>query len=307
MGKVSIVIPTRNGGDLFVRVLEMLARQSKAHELIVIDSESSDGSADAARSHGARVIVIPAREFDHGGTRTRAAMETTGDVIVMMSQDALPADEQAIANLVAPIERDPMVCAAYGRQLPANGASAFAAHLRIFNYPAESSVRTMSDTAELGIKAIFLSNSFAAYRRSALSGLGWFPSGLIMCEDTTVAAKMLIAGYKVAYAADARVYHSHNYSIMQDFRRYFDTGVLHTMEHWLIEDFGGAKGQGLKYVISEFKYLMRRFKIHLIPSFFIRNFMKYAGYQAGCHYKEILPAWRKRLSMHSRWWDKESL
>ena len=113
----------------------------------------------------------------------------------------------------------------------------------------------MADAAELGIKAAFMSNSFAAYRREALMAVGGFPKHVIFAEDMYVAAKMLMAGWKVVYEGSACCRHSHNYTIIEEFRRYFDMGVFHAREPWIRENFGGAGGEGLRYVKSELKYL----------------------------------------------------
>lgn len=42
---------------------------------------------------------------------------------------------------------------------------------------------------------------------------------------------MVLAGWYNAYCAEAKVYHSHNYTILQEVRRYFDTGAFHAMSH----------------------------------------------------------------------------
>ena len=88
--------------------------------------------------------------------------------------------------------------------------------------------------SSIGIKAAFLSNSFAAYRRSALESVGGFPSDTIFGEDTFAAAKMLLNGWKIAYSAEATVYHSHNLTFIEEFRRYFDIGVFHSREKWFM-------------------------------------------------------------------------
>jgi rhamnosyltransferase len=183
-------------------------------------------------------------------------------------------------------------------------ATVFAGHLRAFNYPEHPHTRSYEDRKTYGLKTAFLSNSFAAYRRSTLSDNEWFLSGLILGEDTCMAAKMLMQGSKIAYEPDACVYHSHNYSIWEDFRRYFDTGVFHTSQSWLIESFGKAEGEGMRYIRSEIAYMNRGGNLHLLPEFFIRNLMKFSGYKAGSKFRLMPRALARSLSMHRGWWDR---
>ena len=199
---------------------------------------------------------------------------------------------------------DPSVGAAYGRQIPYEESSLFGKHLRYFNYPDISYIRTMEDKDKYGIKTAFLSDSFAAYRRSALEKIGWFKDGLIVGEDTYAGAKILQADLALAYCAEAKVYHSHSYAVLEEFRRYFDIGVFHRIESWIPELFGRAEGEGGKYVKSEFRYLLQRREYLRIPEFFIRNGMKYLGYKLGQAYQSLSPSLIKRFSMHKQWWYK---
>jgi len=182
----------------------------------------------------------------------------------------------------------------------------FGKHLRLFNYPSVAHVREKKDGKTYGIKTVQLSNSFAAYRKDILIQTGNFKDGLILGEDVYTGAKILDAGYVLAYVADAKVYHSHSYTPLQEFKRYFDIGVFHKYESWILDKYGKAEGEGVKYIKSELKYLIDHHAYHLIPSFFIRNGMKYLGYKLGHNYTK-LPYWLiKKLSMHYRWWDKQA-
>ena len=106
-----------------------------------------------------------------------------------------------------------------------------ASRARSFNYPATSRLKGLADAPELGIKVSFISDTFAAYRPAVLKEIGGFPTDVILGEDTYVASKMVLAGWLNAYVADAQVYHSHNYTIVREFKRYFDTGVFHAENH----------------------------------------------------------------------------
>ena len=197
---------------------------------------------------------------------------------------------------------DPTIGAAFGRQLPRRGATPTEAHARLYNYSARPDVRTLASREQLGFKAIFISNSFAAYRREALMSVGGFPSDVIFGEDTITAAKLLLADWKIAYVADAKVYHSHSYSWKEEFKRYFDIGVLHHRESWMLDEFGGTGGEGSRFVRSELRYLWAR-HWWLIPSALISTAAKLIGYRLGRIEDRLGRGLKSRLSMNRQFWS----
>ena len=302
---ISVIIPVYNGAKELDRLLPALRRSEAVNEIVIIDAGSTDDSVKVAENYGVEIIKAEKRSFDHGKNRTLGGKKARGDILVYMTQDALPVNEDSIAKLVKPLLKEKEVGAAYGRQLPHHGATPFAAHLRAFNYPPESSVKSLKDRETLGIKALFISNTFAAYKKEALEKIGWFKEGIIMAEDVYAGAKLLMSGYNVAYAADALVYHSHNYTAFEELERYFDIGVFHSMESWILDEFGGPRSEGLRYIKSELRYLAKNRRLHLIPESILRITLKYAGYKLGNNY-ELSPKWLiKRLSMHADFWNKE--
>ena len=301
---ISIIIPTYNAEEyLDVLLKKLLTQTIFEYELIIIDSSSKDDTVKLAKNYTDNVIVIPQSAFDHGGTRTQAAKLAKGSILVFLTQDALPLNVKSIKKLVD-VFKDKTIGAAYGCQLPYPETNLFGKHLRQFNYSDTPYIRTIKDKRQFGIKTAFLSNSFAAYRCSAMDEISWFKDGLILGEDTYAGAKLLKAGYKLAYVADAKVYHSHSYTVWQEFKRYFDIGVFHKMEAWTLEEFGKPNGEGLLYIKSEFNYLMNNKAYFLIPEFLIRNSMKLLGYKIGLHYTILPHKMIKIFSMHHRWWNK---
>lgn len=302
--KISIIIPTYNAESYLPSLLEKIKNQSiKEYELIIIDSSSKDGTVKITKQFTDNVTVIPQNEFDHGGTRAKAAQIAKGEIVVFLTQDALPYDDSTIENIIKVFD-DEKVGAAYGKQLSYEDTNLFGKHLREFNYPDISLFRTKEDIKKYGIKTAQLSNSFAAYRKGVLMQTGNFKDGLILGEDVYIGAKMILAGYSLVYTSEAKVYHSHSYTVWQEFKRYFDIGVFHKCESWILESFGKAEGEGMKYIKSEVKYLLGNRAWYLLPEWFVRNGMKYLGYKLGQKY-EKLPMWMiKKFSMHHRWWDK---
>lgn len=303
---VSVIIPTFNASALIERQLTALKEQTvKPVEVVVIDSSSEDNTAELARALGAEVIVIPKERFDHGGTRTLGCRRAKGDILVYLTQDALPRHRETIERVARPFLENGKVAASFGRQIPYSDAAPFGAHLRLFNYPGESHTRDLKDKDRLGIKTAFLSNSFAGYRKKALQEIGGFKDALILGEDTCTGAKLLLAGYRIAYVAEAEVLHSHNYKMFQEFRRYFDVGVFHRSESWILERFGKPSAEGLRYVLSEMKYLVKNGRLRSIPRSVLANALKYTAYNLGYNHKLLPRSLAQKLSMNRDWWNRK--
>lgn len=299
--KASCIIPTFNGAASLDRLFRSLQVQSVTLPVFVVDSSSTDSTCEIARRYGAIVTTIGGDEFNHGGTRQMVIDHHPDfDIYVYLTQDVLLADQDSLRHLLDSF-KNPKVGTAYGRQLPHTDAGPLGAHARYFNYREISSFRSSADIPRLGIKSAFISNSFAAYRRAAMNEVGGFPKDVILGEDMVVAARMLAKGWHMAYVAEATAFHSHDYSFIQEFRRYFDIGVFHSRETWLLEQFGKPEGEGGRFVRSELKYLRGKAP-WLIPSALVRTLAKYAGYRLG-RLENRLPMWLKsHLSMHRRFW-----
>jgi rhamnosyltransferase len=304
--QIGVIIPTYNAARHWPDLRGGLDAQGlDPKQILIIDSSSQDGTARLARDAGYRVVVIPQAEFGHGATRQDAIrhLPAAAEILVYMTQDAVPATPGAVRALCRTLA-DPSVGGVYGRQLPRDGANAIERHARLFNYPSDSHVRTLDSRDHMGIKAAFFSNSFAAYRRSALEAVGGFPVDVILAEDSVVAARLLMAGWRVVYQADASVVHSHPIRLREEFARYFDTGVHHTRERWLLDTFGTASSEGGRFVRSEGRYLLRHAP-HLLPTAALRTLVKYAGYQLGRREASIPLPVKKRLSLHKSFWTKK--
>lgn len=302
--KASIVIPTYNGGKIWHTSAEAISKQlHQVDKVLVIDSSSKDSTVDIAEKYGFSIDIIPSSEFNHGGTRNKGVRECQSDIVIFLTQDAIPKNNCIIKILQS--FSDPMVACAYGRQLPHVDANPLATHARKFNYKENDYIGDLTKKDILGLKTVFMSNSFSAYRVSAFNMLEGFPESTILCEDMYLAAKAVLANYKVAYVSGAEVHHSHNYSAIEEFKRYFDIGVFHQDEPWIRESFGGAGGEGKQFVLSELFFLLKNAPLW-IPVACVNNLSKIVGYKFGQNYKKLSPKWRKRLSMHKRYWDSVS-
>lgn len=301
--RARLIVPVLNGGIRWQEAARAITAAVPDPALVmVIDSGSTDGSDRVALESGFELHRIEPHTFNHGQTRQWAVEQFCAgrEFAVFLTQDAVLEGMQSLVELISAFA-DPAVGAAYGRQVPHAGAGPFEAHVILFNYGARSQTRCVAQASQLGIKTAYLSNSFAAYRLSALVACGGFPSHLILGEDTCVAVRMLLAGWAIRYCADARVRHSHAYSIVQDARRYFDFGVLHAQLPELMRNFGAAEGEGLRFVVSELRYVARHAPLQL-PLVPVRNAAKYAGYRLGRMFKHLPRTLCGCLSMTRGYW-----
>lgn len=269
-------------------------------KVLVVDSSSDDGTVELARRLGADTFVIPKSEFNHGRTREMARKFLNTDIVIMVTQDAYAIDSDVISRLVAPIVSG-QASVAYARQLPHDGADFFEAFAREFNYPPESHVRSLKELDKYGIYTYFCSNSCAAYLNSALDEIGGFQE-VLTGEDTVAVAKLLEKGHRIAYVADACVKHSHKYSLLQEFRRHFDTGFARRDYQNLLREGGKDEKRGKEYVQKLMKRLINE-KPLLIPYGFLHVLAKLTGYRIGRMSKNA-PVWfKKALSSHPFYWN----
>ncbi|CAH2601471.1 O antigen biosynthesis rhamnosyltransferase RfbN [Rhodovastum atsumiense] len=281
-----------------MQVAALKSQSAQPCEVLIIDSGSVDDTVSIFRGAGYRVHTIAPAQFDHGGTRNLGAalVDPRADLLVFLTQDAIPANAQALARLLHSFT-DADVAMAYGRQLPRPEAGPIERHARLFNYGDTGLSKRLPAARALGIKAVFASNSFAAYRRSIFNQLGGFATPVIMGEDQVFAARALQGGWTVVYAARAEAVHSHGYTPLQEFRRYFDTGVYHAAFPMIAEQFGGVGGEGFAFIRSEVAYLGRTAP-HLIPLAALHWVAKYTGYRIGRHAARLPARLRPRLAMH---------
>lgn len=305
--KFSLVIPVRNGGALYRQCLESIAAQSlKPAEVLVFDTESDDGSATLAaavlKKIPLRTFSVARSQFDHGGTRNRALQAARHEWVLFMTQDAICADTEAFAQLLASASAQNVV-AVYGRQLPHSDASPLAATARGFNYGTERVEQNMALAPKLGIKTWFCSNSFCLWNKPALENAGGFAEKLILGEDMHAAARLVQAGGKVIYEPTAQVRHSHNYSAVEEFCRYFDTGVFHSLHRELLFRAGNPSKEGLRFVLGQLRQLVKfrawlsvlRLPFHVAA--------KFLGYKLGQNYTLLGRRLSRALSMHKNFWN----
>jgi rhamnosyltransferase len=245
---------------------------------------------------------IDKKDFDHGGTRNLGAKLSKADIIMFMTQDAVPSDKKLIESLMEPLYNED-IASAYARQLPSVGSSVLERYSRTFNYPPISSVKSKKDLDKLGIKTYFCSNVCAAYKRNIYESLGGFTTKTIFNEDMIMAYYVIKNNYKIAYAAEAKVFHSHEYTNIAQFKRNFDLAVSQEQFSFIFSNVK-SETEGIKFVKNTISYLINHKKAYLIPEFIIQSGFKYLGYKLGRNYKKLPIHIIKKLSMNPTYWDK---
>jgi len=272
---VSVVIPTLNAQGTIAALLLRL-KQENIKDIIVLDSSSKDSTQKIAKAFTDNVYVIKQEEFNHGLTRNFGLSLAKFNTVVFLTQDAILC-KGAIGRLVKNFEQQD-VAIAFGRQLPHKNANAFSKHLRLFNYPNYSIRKTLLLKNTYGVRLAFNSNSFSAYKKDIIQGLGGFPK-LDFGEDVYMAAKVLIAGYAVYYDSKACVYHSHNYSLQEEFKRYLAVGKFYKSQKWITKGFGKTSKEGLNYIIDQLVFLFNSNSLILLPEFLLKDVIKFVAYK----------------------------
>jgi rhamnosyltransferase len=260
-------------------VSSLLQQTVKDVEVIVIDSESEDGTAGVAAALGCAVYTIARNRFDHGGARNLGVRKASGEILVFLTQDAIPTSSDFLARLTGPIDGS-FTAAAYARQIAAEGATPLETFARLYNYPPESSLRHMSRVERRTLRTFFFSNAASAVSRACFEKVGGFPAPVSTNEDMLLCARMLNAGYQIAYAAEAKVIHSHHLSKCELFRRYLRIGAVLTEYRDTIRSDRNS-GEGMDFVRRQITYLMRAGRYELVPSAIAEAAVKAFGYYCG--------------------------
>lgn len=304
--KVDVIIPTYKPGKEFEKLIGRLQKQEyPIHKIIIINTRTDIFPEELNRSnYKIEITHIEPDQFDHGGTRNMGAGMSDADIVVYMTQDAIPVDEKLIGTFAKIFEENPDIGIAYGRQLPREECNIIERYTRRFNYPEKSLIKTKEDLPKLGIKTFFCSDVCAAYRRNYLLSAGGFENPTIFNEDMIFAGKRIYAGDKVAYVAEAKVIHSHNYTGRQQFHRNFDLAVSQAQHPEVFEGVP-SEGEGIRMVKATAKYLVRNGYPWKVFMLVYQSGCKYIGYFLGKRY-EKLPMWLILKCTSSRKYWKNS-
>jgi len=301
MNDASIVILTKNAGGDFQDTLEAIFAQKYPgkFEVIIVDSGSTDNTLEIAGNYPTKVHQIKPEDFGHGRTRNLAASLAIGDYLVFLTQDAVPATDRWLSNLIRNL-KDSKIAGVYGRQIPKKGTRPMESFFLNTRYPLSRMVKSAGQ-GKVDMNTIFFSNANSAIRKEIWEKYS-FDDSLIMSEDQEWAKKVLLAGYKIVYVPEAAVYHSHNYSLKAAFQRYFDSGV--SLNQFAGKEYGSFTSEGLVYAKDEMKFLITNGYMKWLPYAILYDLAKFFGVSLGKREKYLPLSLKRRLSLNSYHWVK---
>ena len=299
MIETSILIPTKNGAQELDACLAAIYTQTGVglFEVIVIDSGSTDATLEIARRYPVRIEQIPPESFHHARTRNAVASLASGEFLVFLSQDAIPASDTWLVALLKNFE-DSQVGAVYGRQLPKPDSgwerrSAFRAL-----YGDARVVKMPMDGIGLGYKYYHFSNANSAIRKRVWE-VTRFPEDLKVFEDVGIAKRILDAGWRIVYEPDAVALHSHEFPFPTLFRRYFDIGVVYQrLGIWSDNSRAFLWRDGLEVFRGKLSSLFDNEARTSAGSSMIKDIGKYVAIQLGRNEKLLPRSLKKKLSLY---------
>ncbi len=295
---ISVVLLTYNGMPTVERCLRMISRQTTDTkiEIVHIDSGSTDGTLDVARSYSLHTHHISSKDFHHSRTRNFAATLAHNDIVVFLTQDAVPDSPSWLSRLVAPFaERN--VGGVYGRQIPPEGVGPVRRCAMAFLYPTQRQVRDPLGTQHFGLSSVRFSNANSAVRRELLCRLQ-FDERALVCEDHGMCRDLLAAGYKVVYEPDAAVVHGHERTLYSEFQWAIDNAISLTRMGILghKNSHGAELRYGLASAAQQLQYFAQRREYQNALKTITTNAVRWFGAQLGKR-ENLLPSWfLRRLS-----------
>jgi rhamnosyltransferase len=258
--QVSVVIPTFNAGPGFEELLRKLDAQERDFELeiVVVDSGSTDGTAELAAGYGAFLHRIPKADFDHGATRDLGISLSSGEYVALTVQDAVPLDEQWLSAMVENLRKDSRIAAVYGRHVPRSDAGimtrALVGNLAVADL--ERREQEIQDQARYRSLPPAQRRRLAAFDNvsSCLRRRVWeeFPFGeASFAEDLRWGKKVVEAGHTIVYEPRSVVVHSHERGPLYDLRRHYVDQLV------LAELFGARMVPSLPRLILSIPYATR--------------------------------------------------
>lgn len=307
---VDVVVPVYKPGRKFSRLLAMLNKQTHpVSNIIIMNTEQGYWNDSGYQGIGnLKVHHLKKEEFDHGATRNKGESYSQADIVVFMTDDAVPQNEHLVEELVNGFSyrgrQGELPAVVYARQLAERDCRFIEQYTRSFNYPEEDRVKTKEDLSVLGIKTYFASNVCCAYDRKLFHKLGGFIDRTIFNEDMIFAAKAVDHGYAVVYKAAAMVVHSHNYSGLMQFHRNFDLAVSQA-DHPEVFEGIKSESEGIKLVKQTGLNLLKQKKGYLLPELVYKSGCKFIGYRLGKVYRHLPRKVVLWCSMNASYWKEK--
>jgi rhamnosyltransferase len=299
---IGVVVVTHRARQHLQRCLPPLHRSPLQPRVLVVNSSSDDGTVELAQALGAETLIVARSAFNHGLTRELARRRLGTEIVVMLSPDAYPVQDDFVERLTEPLRRG-RAAVAYGRQVAGAGAGFLERAGRAFNYPQLSHVRGAAEWPEHGSYLRFCSNACAAWSNAALDAIGGFKPTLVS-EETIAVAELLARGERIAYVAEAVVEHAHAHDLAGAFRRQFDIGYSRRIYDWLLLAGEGDEPRGRRFAATVLRQAGREAPREL-PRLTALLAASWLGYRVGLAGHRLPRGLARRLSGQDYFWTSD--
>lgn len=277
--KVDIICPLYNAEKDILPLFESLKKQKGVdiENFRFVLTESKDKTEEILNENKIKYDKVSKEEFSHSKTREDEAMKSSADILVFITQDIVIERDDWLKNLVTPIESGECE-ASFSRQI--SKYNNIEKYTREKNYPVESYINSKDDIGEKGLRTFFFSDASSAIKTEVFKKLnGYDGKRLPINEDMYIAYKLVMNGYKIKYASNSEVFHSHKFSLKEIYDRYYLTGLFMAQNTYL-DEFGTTKtGGGLaKYVL---KRALKEFNIKVLFRFLPDMSARWLGMKKG--------------------------
>jgi len=303
---ISIIILTNQGEKLLGTLLDVIYKQKTIYkfEVICVDSGSKDKTVNICQQYPVKLFKIKNHEFNHGLTRNLGINKASGDYVVFITQDSLPTDEFWLDNLVSSFAEDEKIAGVYCRQLPKSDADCITRrHLNNWLTAGKNKRINVIDNWQsynnlLPMQKYMFCNFddvCSCIKKTVWEKIPF--SDTYFAEDLGWSKEVLEAGYKIMYQPKAAVIHSHNRSLLYEYKRtYFCHRRLYQLfKLQLVPSFNHALKFYFSTIIPDTKFIIRNeksvikgFKLSL-KNFLLSFISIYAQYKGAKDEKNNLP------------------
>lgn len=250
--KIEIICPLYNAENYIINLNNLIKKQENVNieKITYILTESNDKTEEILKENNLNYTKIKREDFSHSIARENPALKSDADILVFITQDIKPNNNLWLYNLVKDIENG-IVDACYSRQI--SEYDNIEKYTRQKNYPENSFIVSKEDIEKLGLKTFFFSDASSAIKKETFVKLNGYDNKVLPTnEDMYIAYKLIINGYKIKYCADSEVLHSHNFTLKQLYKRYYDTGIFFAMVPEINKYNQTKAGSGLaKYILVQ--------------------------------------------------------
>lgn len=240
---VEIICPLYKAEKYIENLNKALLNQKniKLDKITYVLTKSNDSSEDLLKKISANYFVIEQKDFSHSLTREKYAKQSQSDIIVFITQDIEIEREDWLFELVKPIINEEAE-ASFSKQI--SKFNNIEKYTREKNYPEKSYIVDKNSIDSFGLQTFFFSDASSAIKRKIFEKLNWYDEkNLPTNEDQYIAYKLIMNGYRIKYCANSIVYHSHNFTLAELYKRYYNTGLFYKKENYL-DKYGTNKSGG---------------------------------------------------------------